>query len=261
MFKIHNQASVIPENENIFVLYWNNGDYAGIRKSLTLSHIIIDLPQLDQNHLQSNFCNMPNICLIEYKNAYSDAAVFDFDVINCVKYVQDNKIIPIRKSLHYDVGLYEVYKNYIVDRNNLMFEFNLSSYYNVIKYYHSEYLDFKPAFDKIIDIYNKCIETGRTDILEFLGFLDGNDANNGNFIITCDTNTTMYENYINTGKYDLDKSIIFNEINDLNYKNENSEWNAKLHRDKIKYRYDMIIDKNVNVDYNPNTISATSGVI
>ena len=57
----------------------------------------------------------------------------------------------------------------------------------------------------------------------------------------------MYENYINTGKYDLDKSIILNGINDINYENKNTEWTNKLPREKIEYRYDKVISEDEQI--------------
>ena len=247
MFKIHayNGIARFNENENIFVYYCANKVFC--RSNLTLSHVIINVPHLDPNHL-NNFGNSPNICLIEYLNDYCSSVVTDFDVINCNKYIRSkNKYIHIRKSLHYDGGLRNLYKNYIVDDGCDL------SYYNIIKYYHSEYLDFKPVFDKILNIYNKAIKNNRTDILEYL-----NIHINTDFIITCDTNTTMYENYINTGKYDLDKSIILNGINDIDYKNKNDEWNNKLPREKIKYRYNEIISEDERISENNYNLSEVS---
>ena len=236
MFKIHAYNNErFNENENIFVYYCVNNVHC--ISNLTLSHIIINVPNLSSDHL-NNFGNSPNICLIEYLNGYCPSSVTDFDVINCNKYIRsENKYIHVRKSLHYDGGLRTLYSKYIV--NDSRWD---SSYYNTIKYYHSEYLDFKPAFDKILNIYEKAIKNNRTDILEYL-----NIPINTDFAIVCDTNTIMYENYINTGKYDLDKSIILNGINDINYENKNTEWTNKLPREKIEYRYDKVISEDEQI--------------
>lgn len=230
MFKIYPTNYRINNCENIFVLYINNKiEYCN--NSLTLSHIIIDKPSLNDHHL-NDLNNRPNVCLIEYKNAYCKSKVHDTDLINCVKYVHStNKYIPVRKRLHYDIGLCKLYNKYIVDDTKYD-----SSYYNIIKYYHQEYLDFKPAFDKILNIYDRAIKTNRYDILKYL-----NIPINDNFIIVCDTNTIMYENYIKIGSYDLDKSILFNGINDSYYKNMSDEWCSKLPREKVIERYNKVI--------------------
>jgi len=248
MFKIHNVENInlIPKNENIFMMYLNKILHP--MSNLTLSHIIIDLPYIDENHL-NGYSNCPNICIIDYKNYYSPANVFDFDVINCNKYIcSENKYIHVRKALHYDGGLKDLYKNYIVD--DIDYD---SSYYNIIKYYHNEYMDFKPAFDKIIEIYEKIIKNNRNDILKYL-----NIPLNG-FIITCDTNTIMYENYINTGMYDLDKSIILKGLNDVDYENKNDEWNNKLHCEKIIHRYEQVISYDERFNYKNLSLTPVYG--
>ena len=247
MFKIIPTDYYVKNDfENIFILYINN-KIQYLHSNLTLSHIIIDKPSLDDMHLYY-LNNSPNVCLIEYKNAYCKSKVHDTDLINCVKYVHStNKYIPVRKRLHYDNGLRNLYKDYIVDDNNYD-----SSYYNIIKYYHQEYLDFKPAFDRILNTYTRAIKNNRYDILEYL-----NTPINENFAIVCDTNTTMYKNYIETGKYDLDNSIIFDKTNE-NYKSNdlgskadlgslNLEWYYKLPRDKIKERYYKVITDHLQI--------------
>jgi len=63
----------------------------------------------------------------------------------------------------------------------------------------------------------------------------------------CDTNTKMYRNYILTGEYDLNNSIILNGMDEENFKCKDNKWNELLPRDKILERYNKIIqDRNLS---------------
>ena len=157
----------INENyKNVFVMYTkSNSPHIN---SLTLSHLIIDSTEISYNHLYY-MSNNPNICLIEYLNDFCDfPSSLDFDVIQCNRYIKSENIyMPIRKKLHYDAGLYRLYQDYIVANGN-----SINEYYNSIKYYHHEYLDFKPVFDKILKIYNDLKSEDRYDILKKLNMDD-----------------------------------------------------------------------------------------